>query len=201
MMVPSGALWCAAMAHPVRQVAALQGRVPLAPLARAFHATAPLCHRWEAAEDANIRALYAKYGPAWTVVALRVPGRSPVECRRRHLVLEGALAGLPEGHKRLIYEENYEVRPDGSLIRVPMERIEASPFARVASSIAPVRFRRDRTRAPWSAHEMMAIREGFEQYGPRWDLIAKPLQYRTERQVRNVIVRRYIDWYGGRLPA
>jgi hypothetical protein len=144
-------------------------------------------------EDELLTNRYDELGPAWTVLSLGLQSRSPIECRRRWLIISGALEELSPENYKLIYEEGYE-RHNGRLIKVPKERIVAGPFARLAAAVEPVRFRSERRRGGWQQSEYMAVQEGLEQYGPRWDFIAKRMQYRTGRQCRNMMQRRYIGW-------
>ncbi|PJF19097.1 hypothetical protein PSACC_01065 [Paramicrosporidium saccamoebae] len=162
-------------------------------LIRTFHASRLALSRWTGAEDATIMAKYEELGPAWTVLSLSVPSRSPIECRRRWLTLNGAMTNLPETDRRLVYNDGYELH-NGRLIKIPMERISAGPFAKLVAMVKPVRFRRDRKRGGWSKEEIMAVQEGVEQYGPRWNFIAAKLQYRTGRQCRNMMQSRFISW-------
>lgn len=162
-------------------------------LARAFHASCMLQHRWVASEDALLLEKYKELGPAWTLLSLSIRSRSPTECRRRYLTISGKLEGLSPAEHKLVYEDGYEMH-NGLLIKIPQERIVSSPFARLAAAIPPVRFRSLRRRQGWTPMEIMAVQEGFEQYGPRWDVIARRLQYRTDRQCRNMMQRRFITW-------
>jgi hypothetical protein len=160
---------------------------------RNFHASPMLSGRWTSSEDALILKEYAKLGPAWTALSFSVLGRSPIECRRRWLTLSGTLTTLSPQARQLVYTEGYEEH-SGRLIKVPMERIVASPFAKLAAMVQPVRFRGERKRGGWSKEEIMAVQEGVLQYGPRWNFIAEKLQYRTGRQCRNMMQRRFIAW-------
>lgn len=164
---------------------------PLLP--RHFHTSGVSFGRWTLAEDTTLLKKYEELGPSWTVMALSLQSRSPTECRRRWLNLSGTLEGLPKDIRRLVYEEGYEMH-SGRLIKIPVERIVSGPFKRLAAAVEPVRFRGERRRKGWSPTERMAVQEGFEQYGPRWDFIAKSLQFRTGRQCRNMMLRRYVNW-------
>lgn len=152
-----------------------------------------LSSRWTAAEDALLLKRYEELGPAWTALSLGIQSRSPTECRRRWLLLSGTLEGLTALERTLVYNEGYE-KHDGQLIKIPQERIVAGPFAKMAAAIEPVRFRTQRKRGGWTPQEVMAVREGYEQYGPRWDCIARKLQYRTGTQCRNMMRNRFIAW-------
>lgn len=162
---------------------------------RSLHASAPRLHRWTAAEDELLASKHAELGPAWTLLSLSLNSRSPVECRRRWLHLSGALEGLSPPLRRLVYEEGYEVH-QGRLIRIPMEQIVPGPFTRLAASVTRVQFRSQRRLAGWGTMERLAVREGYEQYGPNWSFIARRLQFRTGRQCRNMMLRRHIESIG-----
>lgn len=135
---------------------------------------------------------YEEIGPAWTALALEITSRSSTECRRRWLTLSGALEKLSESDRKLVYEDGYE-KHSGQLIKVPMEQIVSGPFARLAAAVEPVRFRSLVRKTGWGTMERLAVREGFEQYGSNWTFIARKLQYRTGRQCRNMMIRKYID--------
>lgn len=40
---------------------------------------------WQISEDTSIVDSYQKFGPSWALIACKLPGRSPTECRRRWL--------------------------------------------------------------------------------------------------------------------
>ena len=167
---------------------------------RSFRTSAALLGRWTTAEDQLLLQKYRKFGPAWTVLALEITSRSPIECRRRYLQISGALENLTPAQHQLIYTEGYELHPDGrTIIKVPMERIVAGPFAKLAAMVEPVRFRRERRKKGWSQLERIAVQEGVEQYGPNWRLIAEKLQFRTPMQCRNMMIRRAIKLDESRL--
>lgn len=159
---------------------------------RYLHASALRLHRWTTAEDGLLRSKYTELGPAWTLLSLSLNSRSPVECRRRWLSLSGALEGLSPEARRLVYEEGYEFH-QGRLIRIPMEQIVPGPFSKLAASIERVRFRSQRRLLGWGTMERLAVREGYEQYGPNWSFIARRLQFRTGRQCRNMMLRRHVE--------
>lgn len=159
---------------------------------RYLHSSALRLHRWTATEDEMLKRKYTELGPAWTLLSLSLNSRSPVECRRRWLSLSGALENLPSETRRLVYEEGYELH-QGRLIKIPMEQIVPGPFAKLAASIERVRFRSQRRLLGWGTMERLAVREGYEQYGPNWSFIARRLQFRTGRQCRNMMLRRHIE--------
>lgn len=160
---------------------------------RGFHASRRLFGRWTEAEDKIILDTYEELGPAWTVLAFKVNSRSPVECRRRWLTLTNALTDLSPEERRLVYEDGYEFH-NGRLIKIPMENIVASPFAKMAAAVEPARFRGQRKREGWSLMERMALREGFETVGAQWNLIAEKIQFRTGVQCRNMMQRQFIGY-------
>lgn len=167
---------------------------------RFFRSSSVLFGRWTAAEDQLLLQRYDELGPAWTLLALGIRSRSPIECRRRYLQVSGALEKLTPKQHDLIYNEGYELHPDGTtLVKVPMERIVAGPFAKLAAAVEPVRFRRERRKRGWSQMERLAVQEGVEQYGPNWSLIARKLQFRSATQCRNMMIRRVIKFDEGRL--
>lgn len=159
---------------------------------RNFQTTRLLLNRWTGEEDALLLGRYEELGPAWTVISMGIRSRSPMECRRRWLILSGALEGLNAEEYRLVYVEGYE-RLNKRLVRVPMERIVASPFAKLASMIDQVRFRSQRKKGGWSQIERLAVWQGLDQYGPNWQLIADKMQYRTPQQCRNLMLRRFVS--------
>lgn len=163
------------------------------PFGRGLHASPRLLGRWSETEDQLLLNKYAELGPAWTVLSLAIASRSPVECRRRWLMLSGSLEGLGPEARRLVYEEGYEWH-QGRLIKIPMERVVAGPMAKLAAGIPPVRFRSQRRKGGWCQMERVAVQEGLEQYGPNWKLIAAKLQYRSPTQCRNMMLRRSILW-------
>lgn len=169
--------------HPLRQL-----------ILRQFHnSRVSLSSRWTAAEDTLLLKRYEEFGPAWTVLALGIRSRSPTECRRRWLTVTLTVKELDPEERRLVYEEGYEKHGD-QLVKVPQERILPGPFAMLAATIKKVRFRSQRKLGGWTNEEIMTVQEGYEQNGPRWDLIAKRMQFRTGRQCRNMMQKRFIEW-------
>jgi hypothetical protein len=83
---------------------------------------------------------------------------------------------------------------NGKLVKIPMENIVAGPFHKLAAAIPPVRFRSQRKRSGWGTLERLAVREGYEQYGPNWSLIARRLQYRTATQCRKMMMNQFIEY-------
>lgn len=159
---------------------------------RYFHASLKRFGRWTAAEDELLLQKHKEFGPAWTALSLEVISRSPTECRRRWLTISGALENLSDTERKLIYEDGYE-KYGNQLIKIPQERIVAGPFAKLAAAVEPVGFRSQRRQVGWGTMERLAVREGYEQYGPSWTFIARKLQYRTGRQCRNMMMRRYVE--------
>lgn len=157
---------------------------------RSFHNSALRFGRWTAAEDTLLQEKYQELGPAWTILSLFIKSRSPIECRRRWLMLSGSLTGLNEAERKLVYEDGYDKVGD-QMVLFPMEQVTPGPFAKMVASVKPVGFRSQRKAGGWGTFEKLAVREGFEQYGPNWKFIASKLQYRTPRQCRNMILKRY----------
>jgi len=159
---------------------------------RSFHGSNILLRGpWTSREDAEVKKQYDRWGPAWTAIAIKIPSRSPVEVRRRYLRLSGTLASLSKAEEKLVNDEDWEP-VNKRLMRIPMETIVRGPFARLAAAVPLVRFRSQRRGEGWTMLEQMALREGYEQYGPRWDHIARQMQYRSGRQCRNFMQRKYI---------
>lgn len=157
---------------------------------RTFHSSPILFSRWTAVEDTLLLKKYEELGPAWTVLSLCIKSRSPIECRRRWLMIGGSLEGLDEEEHKKVYEDGYD-KVGNQFIQFPMEQIAPGPFAKMAAAVQPVGLRSQRKRGGWSLLEKLAVREGFEQYGPNWKLIASKLQYRTPIQCRNMMMKHY----------
>lgn len=152
---------------------------------------------WKLVEDASLLKSYGKHGPAWTVVSFGIHGRTPEECRKRHL----RLSNLLDTEKSLkdprafhaVFHEGFEPAKDGTFIRFPVEEIEESPIAKLVAGLKrpPRRTKRQliEEEEPWSQLEMLVVREGYEAMGPNWAWIAEKLHRRSAEQVKALMER------------
>lgn len=95
---------------------------------------------WDAAEDACLRALYDEYGPKWSLICQRVPGRTAQQSRARWFQLEG---GTGEHRyvqrERKIKDQTYdeyeklEERKMATLSPAPLEM--GQPFRKILEDV------------------------------------------------------------------
>jgi hypothetical protein len=149
---------------------------------------------WKPFEDTSLLKAHEKHGPAWTIVSFGLYGRTPEECRKRHLRLSNALETVKDPRAfHSIFHEGFEPAKDGTFIRFPVEEVDESPIAKLAAGLArpPRRTKRQLNgeEEPWSRLEMLVVREGYEAMGPNWTWIAEKLHRRTPEQVKALMER------------
>lgn len=152
---------------------------------------------WKPFEDANLLKSYEAHGPSWTVVSFGLHGRTPEECRKRHLSLSKVLdtdKALKDPRAfHYVFHEGYELAKDGAFVRFPTEVIDESPIARLAAGLKrpPRRTKRQLNGEdePWTELEMLVVREGYEAMGPNWSWIASKLHRRAPEEVKSLMER------------
>ncbi len=158
-----------------------------------------LASRWTAAEDGQLARRFAEVGPAWTVLALGIPSRSPLEVRRRILALAyGAPPAAPSAAHSAYSSLDIELHGD-RLVRIPAERVLPGPASLAAAAVRGTRERRVHRLAGWSRAEMVAVRQAYEEMGPNWRRMAGMLQWRTPAACRNVLFRQWVGCMRGEL--
>lgn len=139
---------------------------------------------WKPEEDKLLNMAFERHGPAWTIVSFDVYGRTPDECRKRHLKQSGTL----ESSDRLkdprafhaVFHDGFDLAKDGAFVRFPREQIEENPITKLTARVPFVK----KVGAEWSLEEKLVVREGYEMWGPNWNLIAGKLKKRTPDEVR-----------------
>lgn len=102
---------------------------------------------------------------------------------------------LTAEQKKLILIDGYEFPKEGNdLIRIPIEPVLKEPFYRLGDSVKPYRFASEAKTKGWTTLELITLQEGYEQYGPRWDKIARILRHRSPRQCIKQILRMSVNW-------
>lgn len=144
---------------------------------------------WKTNEDGLLNTAFEKHGPAWTVVSFNIAGRTPDECRKRHLKLSGTL----ESSDRLkdprafhaVFHDGFDLAKDGTFVRFPREQIEENPITKLAARIPYTK--KKKNGAEWTLEEKLVVREGYEMWGPNWNLISTKLRKRTPEEVRTMM--------------
>lgn len=102
---------------------------------------------------------------------------------------------LTAEQKKLILIDGYEFPKVGNdLIRIPIEPVLKEPFYRLGDSVKPYRFASEAKAKGWTTLELITLQEGYEQYGARWDKIARILRHRSPRQCIKQILRMSVNW-------
>ena len=180
---------------------------------RGFHAGLRACRRWTDACDRALLQGYARWGPAWALLAAQLPTRRTLpECRRRWLELSGTLAALPGPAERQLCLHGFEPVQDAAghtrWLRVPLTSLPACPFARLQPALPRFRSSWARRAAGWGPAERLALREGYEQLvaplllrgesaavvAAAWDAVALRFSRRTGTQCRNFFHRQFVLW-------
>ena len=184
-----------------------------------FRQSARLLRRWTEDCDTRLLQYYDKYGPVWNLLASNFQGRNGQECRKRWLTLSGTLEAERydsdkklwlDGYERITLEaeENGKEGRKG-WIKVPdIQKLPENPFEMIAKRLPKFKSSWLKKQSGWSEIELMALREGYEQYiqplhesnaeeseiNAAWDRIAKRFSRRTGTQCRNYFMKQHIFW-------
>ena len=175
-----------------------------------FRSSLRLFRRWTEDCDTKLMESYNKYGPAWSILASQLPGRSGKECRKRWLSLSGTLEAERYEADKQLWIDGYEkmTMEDGKSgwIKVhDLEKIPENPFERISKYLPTFKASWLKKKSGWSEIELMALREGYEQFilptkqesGEHesiWNRIAKKFSRRTGTQCRNYFYKQHIFW-------
>ena len=178
-----------------------------------FRPSARLFRRWTEDCDSKLLQIYDKYGPAWSLLASNFQGRTGQECRKRWLTLSGTLdAERYETDKQLLIEGYERINLSNGQkgwIKVPdIEKLPENPFERIAKHLPSFKTSWLKKKAGWSQIELMALREGYEQFilplqksgadeteiDAIWAQMAKRFSRRTGPQCRNYFEKQHIFW-------
>lgn len=175
-----------------------------------FRSSLRLFRRWTEDCDTKLMAAYDTYGPAWSILASQLQGRSGQECRRRWLSLSGTLDAERYETDKQLWIDGYEriTLEDGKKgwIKVPdIEKLPENPFERIAKHLPKFKASWMKKKAGWSEIELMALREGYEQFilpeeaNPQnhdaiWNQMANRFSRRTGTQCRNYFYKQHIFW-------
>src|ERR1700733_4938588 len=145
--------------------------------APAFHTSIMFRDAWKPHQDKLLLEQYEKYGPSWTFISFAINSRSPTECRKRILTLTNALDQFKLPHeKEWAFQLGYE-KHGNNWIDIPQDIIDESPFQKISKKIIKKTLREKRTKK-WTELEIMALREGYDQYGSDWEAIARRMPRR-----------------------
>lgn len=178
-----------------------------------FRPSSRLFRRWTEDCDTKLLNYYQKYGPAWGLLASQFKGRSGQECRKRWLTLSGTLETEKYETDKQLWLDGYEriTLEDGQKgwIKVPdVDKLPENPFERIAKHLPVFNTSWLKKNAGWSEIELMALREGFEQFilplqkssadeteiDAVWAQMAKRFSRRTGPQCRNFFEKQHIFW-------
>lgn len=156
-------------------------------LIKTIHTTTLRMRKWGVDETELLIAKVQEFGPAWTVCSQFLPGRSALDCRKQH----GTISSKDKnGEEKMLMKQGCEKFPDSAPHQwfiVPLEPCPKNSFENLASKIPPQKFRSEKKKLGWSNEEILALREGFELYGPDWTKISRKLQYRTPKQCQKIL--------------
>lgn len=174
-----------------------------------FRSSLRLFRRWTEECDTKLMESYDKYGPAWSLLASQFQGRNGKECRRRWLSLSGTLEAERYETDKQLWLDGYEriTMENGrnGWIKVhDIEKIPENPFERIAKYLPNFKASWLKKKAGWSEIELMALREGYEQFilpeeNPQeheniWNRMAKRFSRRTGTQCKNYFYKQHILW-------
>ena len=156
-----------------------------------FHTTAINLKRWRDDEYNTLSQGYQEMGPSWDLIADKLPGRTPSECRRKHHMLNIS-TDFKNTTEMNLYYEGYE-KHDDVFIDIPIEKKGArSHLAYSYISLIPfVKSRSQHKKIGWHPTEDMAIKEAYDTYGPNWEKVAEELRHRTPIQCKNRLIYLY----------
>lgn len=176
-----------------------------------FRSSLRLFRRWTEDCDTKLMEAYDKYGPAWSLLASSQfqGGRNGKECRKRWLNLSGTLEAERYETDKQLWLDGYEriTMEDGKdgWIKVPdIEKVPENPFERISKLLPKFKASWLKKKAGWSEIELMALREGYEQFilpseNPQehesiWNRMAKRFSRRTGTQCRKYFYKQHIFW-------
>ena len=175
-----------------------------------FRSSFRLLRRWTEECDTKLMEAYDKYGPAWSLLASQCQGgRNGRECRKRWLSLSGTLDAEHYETDKQLWIDGYEriTLEDGKKgwIMIPdIEKIPENPFERIAKYLPKFKASWLKKKAGWSEIELMALREGYEQFivpeenhqnhNDIWNQMAKKFSRRTGIQCKNYFYKQHIFW-------
>lgn len=178
-----------------------------------FRQSNRLLRRWTEECDTKLMEIYENYGPAWNFLASHFHGRTGQECRKRWLNLSGTLEAERYESDKQLWLDGYEritlENGQKGWIRVPdIEKFPENPFEKIAKHLPRFKSSWMKKQAGWSRIELMALREGYEQFiiplkksgalqeeiNSTWDQMAKRFDRRTGTQCRNYFEKQHIFW-------
>lgn len=174
-----------------------------------FRQSNRLLRRWTEDCDTKLMQFYDKYGPAWNLLAAQLQGgRTGSECRKRWLTVSGTLEAERYESDKKLWLDGYEritlENGQKGWIRVPdIEKLPENPFEMIAKHLPRFKSSWIKKQAGWSQIELMALREGYEQFilplqeqhldvKEAWDQLAKRFSRRTGTQCRNYFHKQHI---------
>lgn len=178
-----------------------------------FRPSTRLFRRWTEDCDSKLLEIYEKYGPTWSLLASHFKGRSGQECRKRWLTLSGTLEAERYETDKQLWLDGYEritlPNDQKGWIKVPeIEKLPENPFERIAKHLPTFKTSWLKKNAGWSQIELMALREGYEQFiqslqksgadeteiDAVWAQMAKRFSRRTGPQCKNYFEKQHIFW-------
>lgn len=163
--------------------------------------------RFLGSEDKVLLKAYEELGPSWVMISKKLTGRTAIDCRKRWFRMKegGNLDSstsfepmrklLTKEERNLILIDGYELPKSGNdLIRIPIDTNIKEPFYILGENVIPYRFSSQAKEGGWTNLELITLQEGFEQYGPKWDKIARILKHRTPQQCINQLIKLSINW-------
>ena len=146
--------------------------------------------KWSKPADETLLKLVDKYGPSWTMLSFKIPNRSPVEVRRRYLLLSGSFDNQAEDVKMRL-RAGWDRTSQGDWLRIPMDTIASNPHSQLVGDVP--RYRRaylKRARNWQDAEEQRAVLFGAIEYAGDWEKTVKGLKRRTAVQCKNFVEER-----------
>jgi hypothetical protein len=145
--------------------------------------TAP--NRWTDAEDNLLRELINQFGKQWSVIASRIPNRTPTQVAARwEKCINPALTKgqFTSEEDQLIrdYVNDHGIHAWPKIITVLPHRSSKQCRERWFNSLDP-----EITKAPWTAEEDRLIFEAYVSNGPKWSQIARMISGRSDNAVKN----------------
>lgn len=180
-----------------------------------FRNSLRLFRRWTDECDKKLMESFDKYGPSWALLASQFQGRNAKECRRRWLILSGTLDAEHYEADKQLWIDGYEriTLEDGKngWIKVnEIEKMPENPFERISKFLPTFKAAWIKKKSGWSEIELMALREGYEQFivnrpshdGTNdqmdeesiWNRMAKRFSRRTGTQCKNYFYKQHIFW-------
>jgi len=149
----------------------------------------PDCQRhgkWSSAEDLQLQQAVESVGEGkWQQVALLVPGRSPIQCLHRWT--KRLKPGLVRGPWTVTEDEllkSWVSKHGANSWSACSEQVPGRNGKqcreRWMNSLNP-----DVKRGEWTGEEDATILRCYQQFGPKWTLIAQSLPGRTDNAIKN----------------